>query len=80
MRDKKGRFTKTVEEGLNIIIHIPSFKRIVYLVFLLAILMPWISIICRFELLKKILEKFDCLMIKPSNEEQEGSKKGGLFY
>ena len=77
MRDSKGRFTKV--EGLKISFHIPSFSNIVFWILLLALIFPWISIICRLDILKKLLSFFDDLMRIPKEEEKEIPKKNGLF-
>ena len=71
-RDNKGRFVKTCEDSIKI-----NFR--------LLIIMPWVSIITRFNFLKKILELFDELIntqiedpIKA--EKMENFKKKKLFY
>ena len=50
-RDNKGRFAKACEDSIIILWRL-----------ILLILMPWISIITRFNLPKKILELFDELI------------------
>ena len=59
-RDTKGRFTKKCEEGVKIILGIPSIKKIVIWILLIAILMCWISIIAKYN--KKKLNLFDKLI------------------
>ena len=65
-RDSKGRFSKKAEEGFKIIFDIPSIKRILIWVVLFGILLPWISIIAKFEILNKLLSLFDELMEEKS--------------
>ena len=77
-RDSKGRFSKKAEEGFKIIFDIPSIKRILIWVISFGILLPWISIIAKFEILNKLLSLFDELMDGKINENG-GSKKSGLF-
>ena len=77
-RDSKGRFSKKAEEGFRIIFDIPSIKRILIWVISFGILLPWISIIAKFEILNKLLSLFDELMDGKINEN-DNSKKSGLF-
>ena len=77
-RDTKGRFTKKCEEGVKIILGIPSIKKIVIWILLIAILMRWISIIAKYNIFKKILNLFDKL-IRTINEDAASPKKNGLF-
>ena len=65
-RDSKGRFFKKTEEGFKIIFDIPSIKRILIWVISFGILLPWISIIAKFEILNKLLSLFDELMEEKS--------------
>ena len=60
-RDSKGRFSKKTEEGFKIIFDIPSIKRIIIWALLFGILLPWISIITKFEILNKLLSLFDLM-------------------
>ena len=77
-RGANGRFIKSDEEGLKISFTIPAFSRLIFWGLFLIILSPWIFIIIRFEIWKKIISIFEAfLMIK---EEENGStKKSGLF-
>ena len=61
-RDSRGRFSKKTEEGFKIIFDIPPIKRIIIWALLFGILLPWISIIAKFEILNKLLSLFDELM------------------
>ena len=77
VRDK-GRFSNKGEDGLKITFDVPSIRRIIFWIIISAALLPWISIISKFEVLKKILDLFDELM-NPSINENGNSKKSGLF-
>ena len=79
MRDNKGRFTKSSEGGMKITMNVPTLGKIIYWFLLLIIFMPWISIVCRLEILKKILNIFDDLLMKSKEEEKDMPKKNGLF-
>ena len=79
MRDSKGRFTKGAEEGLKISVNVPTLTSIIYFILLLFIFMPWISVVCSLEILKKLLSLFDNLLKMTANEEKEIQKKNGLF-
>ena len=79
MRDSKGRFAKGPEEGLKITMHVPTFTNIIYWILLMIIFMPWISVICRLEILKKLLSFFGNLLMMKAGEEKDTPKKNGLF-
>ena len=79
MRDSKGRFAKSSEEGLKITTKVPTLTDIIYWVILVLIFMPWISLIFRLELLKRLLSFFDNLLSLTASEEKEIPKKNGLF-
>ena len=79
MRDNKERFTKSSESGMKITMNMPTLTKIIYWLSFLIIFMPWISIVCRLEILKKILNIFDDLLMKSKDEEKEMPKKNGLF-
>ena len=61
-RDSKGRFSKKGDDGFKIAFNIPSIKRIILWLFIVAVLLPWLSILAKFEVLNKILNLFDELM------------------
>ena len=50
MRDSKGKFAKKIDEGLKIELNFPSIKKIIFWTVLLWILMPWISIMAKFQI------------------------------
>ena len=79
MRDNKGRFTKGAEEGMKITVNVPKLASIIYCMLLLLIFMPWISLVCRLEILKKLLSFFDNLLMMKVEEEKDTPKKNGLF-
>ena len=78
-RDNNGRFCKKGEESNEITISVPSIKRIVLWVSILLILLPWITIISRLNLIKKIESTFEALINGTGEENTENGKKG-LFY
>ena len=77
-RDIKGRFIKE-EEGFKIDITLPTFSRLIIWGLLLLLISPWIFIIIRLQIWKKIISKLENLfLIKEQDVEQ--TKKNGLFY
>ena len=78
-RDEKGRFIKT-DDSNKIILHFPSIKRIVIWIVIIWVFMPWITIISKFDVLKKILDLFECLFTKSNDENDETTKKNGIFF
>ena len=78
MRDSKGRFAKG-QEGLKITMKVPTLTDMVYWVILVFIFMPWISLIFRLELLKRLLSFFDNLLSMSAGEKKEIKKKKDLF-
>ena len=44
-RDEKGRFIKKDDEGLEIMIGLPPLKKMLTWIFIIGVLMPWISIL-----------------------------------
>ena len=77
-RDEKGRFIKKDEEGLEIMIGLPPLKRMLTWLFIIGILMPWISIIRKNNLFQKLLDVLDKFFEK-TVEEAATQKKNGLF-
>lgn len=78
-RDEKGRFIKT-DDSNKIILHFPSIKRILIWIVIIWVFMPWITIISKFDVLKKILDLFECLFTKSNDENDETTKKNGIFF
>ena len=79
-RDKKGRFTSEVDDkrGYNFTVTFPSIKNMIFWVFIIIIVIPWALIFERSNILQKVLDFFDNILIP--KEESETSKKNGLFY
>ena len=78
-RDGKGRFIKT-DDSNKIIIHFPTIKRILIWIVIIWVFMPWITIISKLNILKKILDLFECLFTKSNAENDEKKKKNGIFF
>ena len=82
-RDTKGRFSKKCEEDFKIVLGFPSFKKVIVWALIIIILMPWMSFLWKFSLIKKIMDLFDeIISLTPNtpNSESDGAKKSGLFY
>ena len=76
--DEKGRIAKKDEEGLEIMIGLPPLKRMLTWLFIIGILMPWISIIRKNNLFQKLMDVLDKFFEK-TIEEAATQKKNGLF-
>ena len=79
-RDKKGRFTSEVDDnrGYKFTVTFPSIKNMIFWVFIIIIVIPWVLIFEKSNILQKVLDFFDNILIP--KEESETSKKNGLFY
>ena len=79
-RDKKGRFTSEADDnrGYKFTVTFPSVKNMIFLVFIIIIVLPWVLILERSNVLQKVLDFFENILIP--KEESETSKKNGLFY
>ena len=79
-RDKKGRFTSDADDnkGYKFTLTFPSVKNLIFWVFILILVSPWAIILERSNLLQKLLEFFENILIQ--KEGSETSKKNGLFY
>ena len=77
-RDEKGRFAKKEEEGFEIMIVLPPLKRMLTWIFIIGIMMPWISIIRKNNLFQKLMDILDGFFEK-AIEEAATQKKNGLF-
>lgn len=53
--DSKGRFYKKGDDEFKIAFSIPPIKRMILWIFIVAVLLPWLSLLAKFEVLKKIL-------------------------
>ena len=47
--DGKVRFAKGGDEGIKIILELPTIKKVIIRLFLLGLLMPWLSIIIKIK-------------------------------
>jgi len=56
-RDKSGKFIKNEMEGYTLIISFPPLKKIICWIFILIILLPWLCIAFKYDLLNLIMEK-----------------------
>ena len=81
-RDINGRFSKRAnEDGIHLILDIPSFKTIIIWLFIIFIIFPWFLIISKFNIFQKIEYIFENLLKeKETNEESSENGKKGLFY
>ena len=79
-RDKKGRFTSEADDnkGYKFTLTFPSVKNLIFWVFILILVSPWAIILERSNILQKLLEFLENILIE--KEESETSKKNGLFY
>ena len=75
-RDKTGKFVKDESEGFKFILTFPPLKKIICWVFIFIVLLPWLCIAFKFDILNLILEKMEELLMK---SDRETSKKNGLF-
>ena len=76
MRDNRGRFKKVDKKGILFCLVIPSIENIYALLFI--ILLPWITIYFKWQILKKVLNFMENLM-KFNDTEKEEIKKNGYF-
>ena len=74
--DKTWKFVKVESEGYKFILAFPQLKKIICWVFIFIVLLPWICIAFKFDILNLILEKTEELLMK---SDRETSKKNGLF-
>ena len=79
-RDKKGRFISDADDnkGYKFTLTFPSVKNLIFWVFILILVSTWAIILERSNILQKLLEFFENILIQ--KEESETSKKNGLFY
>ena len=83
MRDNKGRYTKKKDEEMKLTFYLPTMKTVLFWIFFISILMPWLLIIFRMDLFPKLMSKFEELIIPENGKcERNGDaeKKSGLFY
>ena len=77
-RDEKGRFIKKDDEGLEIMIGLPPLKKMLTWIFIIGVLMPWISILRKNNVFQKVMDALDGFFEK-TIEETTTQKKNGLF-
>ena len=79
-RDKKGRFASDADDnkGYKFTLTFPSVKNLIFWVFILILVSPWAIILERSNILQKLLEFLENILIQKA--EPENSKKNGLFY
>ena len=58
-RDEKGRFIKKDDEGLEIMIGLPPLKKMLTWIFIIGVLMPWISILRKNNVFQKVMVALD---------------------
>ena len=79
-RDKKGRFAGKDDDnrGYQFALTFSSIRNIIFWVLIIIIVSPWALILERSNLLQKVLDFFENILIP--KERSESSKKNGLFY
>ena len=79
-RDKKGRFAGKDDDnrGYQFTIAFPSIRNIIFWLLIIIIVSPWALIFERSNLLQKLLDFFENILIL--KEGSKSSKKNGLFY
>ena len=75
-RDRTGKFIKTEEEGYKFTITFPPLKKIICWIIIVVIILPWVSIAFKFDIIHLTMEKIEELMMK---HDKETLKKNGLF-
>ena len=74
-RNKKGRFTSDADDnkGYKFTLTFPSVKNLIFWVFILILVSPWAIILERSNILQKLLEFFDNILVQ--NEESDLQKE-----
>ena len=67
-RDEKGRFAKKDEEGFEIMIGLPPLKKILTWIFIIGILMSYMSVIRKNNLFQKVMDALDGFFQKTIDE------------
>ena len=67
-RDEKGRFIKIDDEGLEIMIGLPPLKKMLTWIFIIGVLMPWISILGKNNVFQKVMDALDGFFEKTIEE------------
>ena len=79
-RDFKGRFVAKEEEANKIVLYIPSLRRIIVWLAILWVILPWITIISKYNIINNIFDIFDRLVSKTNGETDDATKKNGIFF
>ena len=87
-RDQKGRFKKNTDdayqraddEGFKLSFRFPSLKALINWLLIIFILMPWIAVIARYDIIGQIINKFEEFITINNSIDAEAPKKNGLFY
>ena len=77
-RDEKGRFIKKDDEGLEIMIGLPPLKKMLTWIFIIGVLMPWISILRKNNVFQKVIDALDGFFEK-TIEDTATQKKMDYF-
>ena len=85
--DQKGRCKKLTDDGSKInddtgfklSLSIPSLKRILNWLLIFLIIMPWISVIVRYNIIVKLFNKFEEFITISTTEDTEAPKKMDYF-
>ena len=73
-RDTKGRFAKKSDDDLKTVFGFPSIKKSAARSLISITTTPWLNILWKFSIIKKVMDLFDELILTPNNET-EGTKK-----
>lgn len=86
-RDKKGLFKKVAEdatkesgdEGFKLSLSLPSLKATTNWILIFLIIMPWISVMIRYNIVGKLFIKFEEFFSAKNSEDVETPKNTGYF-
>ena len=79
MRDKNGRFLKNENDGILIDLRFITIQRIIKWTIIIGILLPWITIISKFNPIEKIFKLIEYLMEGPKRKIWSKEKKVEYF-
>lgn len=79
-RDAKGSFIKNCKDDMKPIFWFPSIKKILTWTLILEIILPWISIINKFNLPKKVLNLFNELLNPPTEDPIKSESINKMVY
>ena len=72
--DEEGRCAKKEEEGLENMIGLPPMKKMLTMLIIIYILMPWISFIRKNNLFQKLIDVLDKFFEKTIEDDQHKRK------